>query len=78
MFSCLAWQAGETTNGSAGASGMIIHALKLIIRYVLVIQRHIKLALYFCARPFCISKKTNKLRVCLRINGLDFRSTLNL
>jgi len=29
MFSCLAWQAGETTHGSAGASGAIIHTLNL-------------------------------------------------
>ncbi len=30
----------ETSNGSTGTSGMIIHILKLSIRNVLLIQRH--------------------------------------
>ncbi len=59
----------ETSNGSAGASGMIIHILKLSIGYVLLIQRYVKLTLDFGARPFCIPKKTNKLWVCLRIES---------
>ncbi len=37
----------ETSNGSAGASGMIIHILKLSIYYVLLIQRHVKRILMF-------------------------------
>ena len=69
MFAGLAWQAGEASNGCAGACSMIIHLLKLGIRYVVLIQCNVKLALYFSARPFCISKKANKLRVCLRIES---------
>ena len=61
----------ETTNGSTGASGIIIHLLKFGFCYVLLIQRYIKLALDFSARSFCISKKTNELRICLRIESFS-------
>jgi len=44
MFADLAWQAGEASDGSAGACSMIIHLLKLGIRYVLLIQCNVKLA----------------------------------
>lgn len=40
----LAWQAGEPSNGCAGACSMIIDLLKLCIRYVLLIQCNVKLA----------------------------------
>jgi len=44
MFADLAWQAGEASDGCVGACSMIIHFLKLGIRYVLLIQRHVMLA----------------------------------
>jgi len=69
MFADLAWQAGEASDGSAGACSMIIHLLKLGIRYVLLIQCNVKLALYFSARPLCVPKKAKKLRICLRIES---------
>ncbi len=57
---------------------MIIHIPKLSFRYVLLSQAYVKLTLDFGARPFCIPKKTNKFRVCLRIESFsNFAFSLN-
>lgn len=56
---------GETSNRSSGVCSMVIYILKFSTGYVLLIQRHIKLTLYFGTGSLCIPKKANKFRVYL-------------
>ena len=48
---------------------MIIYILKLGIGYILLIQCDVKLTLDFGTGALCIPKKTNKIRVGLRIES---------